>query len=183
MTTLEPNELESLTPKDLYNKLLEDIAVHGQATETFINNFQYHGKSLRQHSDDLWIEIPEKVTPELFREIFVKLARNIQIASHYYSVASSISNALLGSSRTRKSDLMRAIAESYERQNRRRPGQDLIEKMAESYMNGTSNVTVASKIVKDYWKQKVDSLIEVRKCMEQIGISMTVEMKYMEHSI
>lgn len=178
MTTTEP--IQQVLPENLYNQLIEDVAASGAATESFVENFRFYGKTLKDHSLDLWVEIPDKVTPEEYRTIFTRLGRNIQTASHYYSMANSINHALAGGGSQKKADIMRAISQSYEARKLRRPGQDLISSMADSYMSNTNNVSTASKIVKDFWKHKLDALIEIRKTMEQIGISMMSEIKYME---
>lgn len=178
MTTETKEELAEITPEDLFNKLLEDVAAHQTATEAFVANFSFYGRTLKEHADALWIEVPKKMTPEQYRDVFTQLAHNIQIASHFYVVASTISNALSGGNGAKKADLMKAIAETYDKRNKRRPGVDLIDKMADSYMSGTVSVTIAARIVKDFWKQKLESLIEVRKCVEQIGLSQNMEMKY-----
>jgi len=41
---------------------------------------------------------------------------------------------------------------------------------------------IAAKIVKEFFRHRLDALIEVRKCLEQIGISLHVELKYIDHT-
>ena len=36
----------------------------------------------------------------------------------------------------------------------------------------------AAKIVKNFWKQRLDTLLDLRKVFEQIGMSISVEMKF-----
>lgn len=182
MTIEQQEEQENIKTQDLLNELNQDVKVASAATESFIDEFQFNGRSLREHSEALWIEIPKNPNPEDFRLIFTKLARNIQIATHYYSVASSINSALYGSSKQRKADIIKTLAEAYEKNKKRRPSHDTLDKMADSYMQNTANVATASRIVKDFWKQKIESLIEVRKCMEAFGMSKATELKYLDHS-
>lgn len=172
-------EVELITPEDIYDKLLSDIAVHETASEKFIANFNFYGRTLKEHSDSLWIEIPKQMTPEEFREVFAQIATNIQIASHFYSVSNTIYNSITEGGSTKKSDLITAIARSYENKQRRRPGADVISSMADSYLKDTASVRTAAKIVKDFWKERVTALVEVRKSMEQYGISMHSEMKHL----
>ena len=59
-----------------------------------------------------------------------------------------------------------------------RPAAVVIERMAESYMSSTVSARVAAKIVKSFWKERWNTLLEVRKILEQIGMSLHVEMKW-----
>jgi hypothetical protein len=49
--------------------------------------------------------------------------------------------------------------------------------MADSYLANTTSATVAARIVKNFWKQRLDTLLDIRKVFEQIGMSLHVEMK------
>ena len=40
--------------------------------------------------------------------------------------------------------------------------------MAESYMSSTISAKIASRMVKNFWKQRLDMLLEIRKILEQI---------------
>ena len=123
MTQAENNEEEKIEvlPEDIYQKLLNDLAVHETATEAFIANFSFYGRTLKEHSEALWIEIPEKPNPEEYRNIFVKLSRNIQIVTHYLSVSTAISNAIIGGTGSQKSELIKTISDSYLNRKLRRP--------------------------------------------------------------
>jgi hypothetical protein len=45
-------------------------------------------------------------------------------------------------------------------------------------MSGTISARVSSKMVKNFWKQRLDMLLEVRKILEQVSMSIHVEMKW-----
>lgn len=176
MTTEEPT---AVNPEDIFNTIVADAAAHGAATDAFIKSFTFYGKSLEEHSTELYIDIPPDPNPEDIRNCFLQLTKNIQIANHFLSVASSISSALTSGSQTQKSDLVAVIARGYESRNARRPGAGIIERMADNYMSDTANVRIAAKIVKDFWKGKVDSLIEVRRCLEGWSMNQATELKYL----
>jgi hypothetical protein len=174
------HEVDSILPKDIFNTIVNDAAVHGAATDEFVKSFSFYGKSLKEHSEDLYIQIPDNPTPIDIRNSFFKLIKNIQITTHYLSIASSISNAISNGGQIKKSDLVAVIVRGYESRNARRPSGAVLERIAESYMSETVNVRIAAKIVRDFWSNMLESLIEVRKCLEQVSISMHVEMKHME---
>ena len=54
----------------------------------------------------------------------------------------------------------------------------LLKKMADSYLSTTVPTGIAAKIVKNFWKQRLDTLLELRKIVEQIGMSLHVEIKF-----
>ena len=67
---------------------------------------------------------------------------------------------------------------NYGKRGAKRPAAVVIERMAESYMSSTVSARVAAKIVKSFWKERWNTLLEVRKILEQIGMSLHVEMKW-----
>ena len=106
-----------------------------------------------------------------FRELLIKLARNIQVCSNYYSVASSMVEAIGGGNNIKKSDVVNAIVINFQRKGAKRPAA-VIERMADSYLSSTVSAKVAANIVKSFWKQRLDTLLEMRKILEQIGMSL-----------
>jgi len=181
--TIDKEELlQQIKTDEIYASFLEDIANNAKANDVFIENFEFYGKTLLQHSHELFIKIPQKITPEDYRLIFVKIAQNIQKVTHYYNLSNAINSALSGGNTQKKAQIVQAIIKYYEKRKIRRPGQDVIDQLAESYVSNSSTMILSSKIIKDFWKTRLDSLTEMRKCMEQIGISMHSEMKYLDSS-
>jgi hypothetical protein len=172
-------EMKTVTPGQIMDDVLMAAEAHAAATESYVKKFVFYNKPLSQWSDELAVVVPSNPTPEQMRGLYVKLANNIQVASHFHSVASTINSTLVGGGQIKQSDLVKAIVDSYAKAKATRPAATIIEEMAKSYMRDTTSTRVAAKVVKDFWKNKVDTLTEVRKCMEQIGISLTAEMKYM----
>jgi hypothetical protein len=126
------------------------------------------------------IEIPPAKTldPQKFREVMIQLAKNVQIANNYYSVSCTIEDAISGGNSIKKSDVTAAIVQRYASKGAKRPAATVIDQMAESYMSGTISARVSSKMVKNFWKQRLDMLLEVRKILEQVSMSIHVEMKW-----
>lgn len=171
---------ETVETKQLYEDVIKDIKTHSELTSLLANNIVFYGKSLKEHTSDFFIKVPEeKISPEEFRKIFIKLIDLIQKAQFYYSVSSSVATTLSSGSVKKKADLVAAIIKSYEIKKIKRPGQEVISSMADSLMSETSNTLTIAKIIKEFWKNKLDSLIEIRKCMEQIGINQATELKHL----
>lgn len=170
-----------VTPEEIMNEIAEGAASHSEATEAFIEKFSFYGKSLGQWADELVVPIPKDPTPQQLRDLYIKLGNNIQIASHFYSVATTVNSTLAGGGQMRKSDLVTKLVKQYEQSNGRRPARETLERMADSYMGQTVSTRIASKAVKEFWKQRIDTLKEVRKCLESISMSYAMEMKYLDN--
>ncbi len=165
------------------DEALEEITVAAEsytiATEEFVRNFVFYEKTLFDWASSLMIEIPkvEDLDALKFREILLQLISNIQISSNYYSVASSILDAISGGNEIKKSNLINTIVSNYAKKGAKRPAGTVIDQMADSYLSNTTSATVAARIVKNFWKQRLDTLLDIRKVFEQIGMSLHVEMK------
>ena len=175
---MSTEDIEKVDPEEIFDEIREAALVHAAATNKFTTEFSFYGKSLDEWSNELAVPVPDKIDPDLMRQLYVKLANNIQVATHFYTVASTVSSSMTSGSRIKKADLVAAIVDQYEKGNATRPAATVIERMADSYMSDTQTMKIVAKIVKDFWRQKLDSLIEVRRCLEQIGISIHTEMKY-----
>ena len=87
-------------------------------------------------------------------------------------------DAIHGGNNMKRSDIINLLVNNYAVQGAKRPAATVIEKMADSYLSNTVSAEKAAKIVKNFWKQRVDTLLELRKVFEQIGLSLSVEMKF-----
>jgi len=171
---------EKVSTESILEVVQEGAQIYSEISASFIQNFNFYDKTLYEWASDLMIEIPraKDLDSIKFRELLIELARNTQIANNYYSVSSSIGDAIAGGNSIKKSDVVTAIVNGYAKRGAKRPAATVIEQMAESYMSSTLSARIASKLVRNFWKQRLDMLLEVRKILEQIGISLHVEMKW-----
>ena len=179
-TVEETDERSEVTPQAVLGVIQTGAEVYSEITSSFIQEFVFYDKTLYEWASDLMIQIPSarELDEVSFRELLVKLANNIQISSNYYSVASSMVEAIGGGNNIKKSDVVNAIVLNFQKRGAKRPAAAVIERMAESYLSSTVSAKIAANIVKSFWKQRMDTLLEMRKILEQIGMSLHVEMKW-----
>lgn len=169
-----------VTPEAVLQVIQNGAEVYSEITANFIQEFVFYDKTLYEWANQLMIELPaaRDLDEVAFRDLLVKLANNIQISSNYYSVASSMTEAIGGGNNIKKSDVVNAIVMQFQKRGAKRPAAAVIERMAESYLSSTVSAKIAANIVKGFWKQRMDTLLEMRKILEQIGMSLHVEMKW-----
>jgi len=172
--------LEEISPHKIIDIISEGAQIYSSVTEDFIKNFVFYDKTLYQWATTLMVDIPKEkdLDPQKYRTMLIQVAQNTQIASNYFSLACSMADAVAGGNSIKKSDVVTAIVNNYAKQGATRPAATVIEKMAESYMSSTISARVASKIVKNFWKQRLDTLLELRRIFEQLGMSLNVEIKW-----
>ena len=83
-----------------------------------------------------------------------------------------------GGNNMKKSDIISLLVSNYAAKGAKRPAASVLERMADSYLQSTVSAERAAKIVKNFWKQRLDTLLDLRKVFEQIGLSLSVEMKF-----
>lgn len=179
MTELE-SKINEVTDTDILDSLKAGAALYTSITESFVIEFVFYEKTLYEWANDLKITIPKTSNLDIvsFRNLLVELAQNIQIASNYYSVACSMVDAIGGGNNMKKSDIINMLVSNYAARGAKRPAATVIERMADSYLASTVSAEKAAKIVKNFWKQRLDTLLDLRKVFEQIGLSLSVEMKF-----
>lgn len=168
------------TPEEILDSLKEGAELYTAVTDSFVTDFVFYEKTLYEWTDFLSISIPKSKDLDInsFRELLVCLAKNIQITSNYYSIASTMVDAIGGGNSMKRSDVINALVANYANRGAKRPAASVIEKMADSYLSSTVSAEKAAKIVKSFWKQRLDTLLDLRKVFEQIGMSISVEMKF-----
>jgi len=174
----EDKAIKAIKLDDIMNEVIESAKVHSAATRMFMDNFVFYDKTLAEWLDEMAIVIPKQPTPEQLRDLYVEMALKYQRAANFYTVANSIHGGLTNGGEVAKNDLVNALVANYTRTNRKRPAGAILERMAESYLNSTTSTKVAAKIVKDFWRERRDTLAEMRKHLEQVSISMATDMKY-----
>ena len=173
---LEINE----TPEEILDSLKQGAELYTAVTDAFVTEFIFYEKTLYEWVDFLSIKIPKTRDLDInsFRGLLVDLGTNIQIASNYYSVASTMVDAIGGGNNMKRSDIINMLVANYASRGAKRPAATVIERMADSYLTSTVSAEKAAKIVKSFWKQRLDTLLDLRKVFEQIGMSISVEMKF-----
>lgn len=179
MTELESN-ISEVTDSDILDSLKAGAELYTTITESFVTEFVFYEKTLYDWAKELNIDIPKSKNLDIvsFRQLLVNLANNIQVASNYYSVACSMADAIGGGNNMKKSDIVSMLVSNYASKGAKRPAATVIERMADSYLASTVSAEKAAKIVKNFWKQRLDTLLDLRKVFEQIGLSLSVEMKF-----
>lgn len=178
-TTEELEDLEEATsPDELLRTVEEGAAVYSELTANFIDKFEFYGKTLAEWATEMLIEIPSGIDEKQLKELLVELGNKYQRASNYYSVAYTLSKAFGGGSEMKKSDVINALVANYTHQNKKRPAGAILERMADSYLKSTVSTRVAAGIVRDFWKQRIDTMQDLRRLLEQIGMNLAVTMKF-----
>lgn len=174
------DQIKSISSEEIVETIMDGAQVYSNISSTFIQNFMFYDKTLYEWASELMVSIPpaKELDPNKFREVMITLAKNVQVANNYYSVSCTIEDAISGGNSIKKSDVIAAIVQRYAAKGAKRPAATVIDQMAESYMSGTMSAKISSKMVKNFWKQRIDMLLEVRKIMEQISMSLHVEMKW-----
>ena len=176
----EVTEIKDVTEDDIIDSLKAGSELYTNITEAFVKEFVFYDKTLYEWATDLMIEIPHPKTLDItsFRTLLLQLARNIQVARNYHSVACSMVDTIGGGNNMKKADIISLLVSNYAAKGAKRPAASVLERMADSYLQSTVSAERAARIVKNFWKQRVDTLLDLRKVFEQIGLSLSVEMKF-----
>lgn len=171
-------DIAAVSLEEIITEVMQGAEAHSAATKTFMLGFTFYEQTLNDWLNEMAVVIPDNITPDVLRSLYIDVARKHQRSANFYTIASAIHGGLSSGGEIKKSDLVSALVASYTASKRKRPAATVLERMADSYMNSTAHTKVAAKIVKDFWRERRDTLVEIRKCLEQVSISMHTEMKY-----
>lgn len=167
------------TSRQVLEEILAAADQHAEATRDFVENYSFYDRTLAEWGRKLSVEIPDQPDPDDLKNIYLEILRKIQTCNVLYTRANSTYTALDQGSAIKKADITTALVEKYEANKARRPASTVISQMADNYMD-VGYLKTASKIARDFFKDQKDTLIEVRKTMEQLGFMMHLEVKLRE---
>ena len=165
--------------EDFLFELNKGGETYERLTKEFLSSFEFFGKTLDVWASELMLEIPhiEDLDLRSFRALELQLIKKLEKTSNYLSVATAMLQAIEGGNDLKKKRLTVAIVEGYKTQRAKRPAASVIETLAESQLEDTASACIAAKIVKQFWKQRLDTLLQNQKILEQVGINLSVEVK------
>jgi hypothetical protein len=174
------SEIPTITAQELLERVEIGAGIYSDLSTSFIQEkLIFYGKSLFDWASEMTIEIPQDLNEDTYRRKLAEVGNKLQRASNYYSAAVSMEETVSGGSKISKNDIIRAIVKDYQDRGARRPAGTVIESLADSYMAETISTRIAAKIVKDFWRKRMDAITEVKGIIEQIGISLHVEAKHL----
>ena len=121
--TIQTQEIENVAPNTVIKDISASAEMYTEITENFIREFVFYEKTLFEWANHLMIHVPKlnDLSVDTFRQILLDLIENTQIASNYYSLASSMVEAISGGSNMKRSDIVRSIVNNYAARNAKRP--------------------------------------------------------------
>lgn len=173
-------ELHSITPEELLEKILPGFDAYEPLAGLFMERIKFYDRTLTEWIDHLAIDVRKDCTPEELRSYFIQVARNLQQVSYFYSVCSAYNGTLASKADGEKSNILAKIVYNYADKNAKRPAATVLDSLADTYLNDVNVQLVISKVLKEFWKERRDALVEVRKCLEYVSMSQHMEMKYHE---
>ena len=179
---IEETEVEypQVSAEELLERVVVGAEIYSNLSTGFIQDkLIFYGKSLFDWASEMTVQIPEELNEDTYRRKLSEIANKLQRASNYYSAAVSMEETVAGGSKISKNDIIRAIVKDYQSRGARRPAGTVIESLADSYMADTISTRIAAKIVKDFWKKRMETITEVKSIVEQIGMSLHVEAKHL----
>lgn len=137
-------------------------------------------RTIHEWSDYLVVKVPKDPNLQDLRSLFILVAKNMQIASYYFSIFANYNSTLLGRLDSAKAKLTTELVDDYYKRNAKRPAAQVLEQLSLSYLDDINSQIMISKLLKEFFREKRDMLIEVRKCLEQVSLSHHMEIKYHE---
>lgn len=141
---------------------------------------KFAGLTLSEWSNELQVLIPEDIDDLVeISKLFIKIAKNYQIAGRAYAQCCATYDIVLSSNATEKNLAIVKIIQNYEARNAKRPAQSLIEAQADEVPKETDSYLLILKILKAYFKNQLDSLLETRKALEASTMASSTHLKYL----
>lgn len=140
----------------------------------------FHEKSLKDWSDVLDVDLSHKedITSMDIKQKFAEIGTKLQVISYYLSLCSSFNIIIATKIESGKSNLVTELVKDYEDRNAKRPAATVLSHLAEAKYEDSNTQILISRVLKEFWKERRDTLIEIRKCLEHIALAQNMELKY-----
>ena len=101
----EMTEVHTTSIKEIMDEVVTGAEAHSAATEIFMTNFIFYNKSLTEWLDEMAVEMPTEIQPEHLQRVNADIAKKIQRASNFYTIANSIHGGIVGGGNIKKATL------------------------------------------------------------------------------
>jgi len=165
--------------KEIAVSVIENHTLYETLGDFSLENIIFNDKSLKEWSEHFTINIPRNCNPDDMKSIYSKLLSLLQLCNYLYSKSNSILTLINEGSVIKKSELISSFVKEYEDKKARRPAGTVLEDLAESKLD-LAYLKIHAKIVKEFFRDQRDTLIEMRKTLEQMGFSFHLESKLRE---
>jgi hypothetical protein len=156
-----------------------DAEANSLFTAQIAENLIFFGKSLAVWEDELAVPLPEsRLDPVTLTNLYIDLANKIQKADHYLALSRASETISSAGVTIKKGDIVSALIGYYHKNNIKVPPGTVIDRLAENYVRKLTNINSVSRVVRDYWKAKVQTLKEISTILSQIAINNATAMKY-----
>lgn len=130
-----------------------------------------HGKSMKYWRDYFKIRIPEDPDIAQCKSLAAKLMNLQHEASFYHSAAELHHDALLSGHETEYINEFNKLTAEYKEKGNSLPNQKTLDTMASGGVVDLKGAIYNAKMIKNFWKRILGSLIETRKQLEIISES------------
>ena len=170
-----------MVTQDILDELEEAAADYTEINDTFCDSVKFYGKTMHEWSEQLLIKLPsqDKLTPTEIKTIYLQLGNNLQQVTYFYTISNSLFNALNSGEGVKRNELIKQIIERYSAANAKRPAATAIEQMARAEMIHIANNRIIAKMLRDFWKEMRECIIDIKITLDQVTLVMSLEMKYL----
>jgi hypothetical protein len=164
--------------------LLETLLKGKQIHDLFTFNMRTHlkitGLSIDELEQKFKISIQtDNLTPEICKMYDVQLMRLNQEASFYYAVANAKAQMLKRAGKSKYRDTFYALVQEYKTADKKLPANATLEALAKVENDDYESVEAIAEIEKDFWKDILQHLSDMRKLIENSTFNSSIEAKYL----
>lgn len=170
---------KQLKPEELLADLPAESSKISAITVGLSKTLQFQGKSLFEWRNELRVEIPQEFNYDNYKIFITSLATNIQRSSGLYNFANSLYSIMTKSSKMKHQELQGILLERYlaNKDGGRVPSQAKLQELANNPLQDTISMIATLKVVRDFFQEQRDNLVELRKTTEPLGYILNIEYK------
>lgn len=173
--------MKQATTKDAISLAQQGVGQYSEVFAEMQAALTYRGKTLAEWTTEYFVKVPvdAKTMQEYeYENLILEVARKLQGALANLSAAKSMASALKGAHKVQRSAYTKGVLASYQARNAKRPGADILKDEVSSYLSETALSEIASDIIVDFWKTRVESLKETKNMLESLGMAIMSRRKH-----
>ena len=159
---------------------IEEQSIRTDASANgLIKSVLFYRKSLYVWRKELQIILPKPEDLNLagYKQLLMSTTVSIQKASALYSTANSLYNLLSETAKAKRAELSDILIEEHLSGNGKVMSKAKLDDLTSRPLRGITDIISISRVIRDFFKEERDTLIEVRKLLEQLGYVLHTERK------
>lgn len=168
------------TAEKLFERIIKGKEVHEQFEDYFKRTVTISGQTIDHWNEHFFVRVPQDITLQQAQQLAAQLMGLMHEASFYFSVAQAKVSLMKRGANSNYLAKFASLVEEHKGRGGRLPSAQTLETLAKIDGDAAESAYTIADVELKFWKEKLSILESSRKLLENVTMSISTELKYLD---